>query len=408
MEMETDRISNLPSECLEQILTHMPLKEAMGTSVLSSQWRHRASRLPHLVFDGKCHSSDIDHLLLVHNGPVHKFQLSGCKVVGTDKDLDRWILYLSQKSIKEFILLQYRPGRPYKLPSSLFSCQGLTSLELCTCVLKPPSSFKGFKSLKSIDFEEVTMDQDVFEDFIIGCRFLERLRLVHCQGLIHLNIDAPNLQYLYFRGGFKDINLVNATNLVDVSVVVDDDKYLNYHRQVSGPSSNLVKFLSYLPNHVKNLEFHGLSLMYLAIGALPGKLCKSYSHLTCLHLSISLTDPEQCLTALCLLRSCPALQELRIQVNPWDGKAVGKGNFWLDNDRKCLFRQLRRVDINDIRDVKGEIEFVGYLLMNSPVLERLSLHPYGVDKSKLEKKLLRYKRSSVNSKIIFPGPSGYF
>ncbi|CAL2279439.1 unnamed protein product [Prunus armeniaca] len=82
--MELDRISNLPSDVLAKLLSHLWVREAVRTSVLSSKWRYRSAMLPHLVFDDECVSSlehisfvnIVDHVLLGHIAPIHKFKLS--------------------------------------------------------------------------------------------------------------------------------------------------------------------------------------------------------------------------------------------------------------------------------------------------------------------------------------------
>ncbi|XP_004295166.1 PREDICTED: F-box/FBD/LRR-repeat protein At1g13570-like [Fragaria vesca subsp. vesca] len=402
--MELDRISNLPSGIMEKILSCLPLKDTVRTSVLSSQWRYKAAMLQHLVFDYQCRSAHsdttfadiVDHVLLAHIGPIHKFELTLDHFAS--KDMDRWILHLSRNSIKEFILRHW--GRPYKIPSCLFSCQDIISLELSCCLLEPPPTFKGFRGLKSLHFDRVFFAQDVFEHLIISCPLLESLTLIYCDSFSHLMIDAPNLKFLYVRGSFKDVLLVNTSNLVDVSIGLEDFEFYVSQRQVSKSSSNLVKILSCLPQ-VQKLDFFCCSTMYLAIGALPVKLPRPCLYLNCLNITLCLSNLEESLTALCLFRSCPALQELEVQVFPGE-EVVAKGNSWLDDNRKCSFSQLRSVFINDIRGSKPELDFIRYLLLNSPVLERMTVQPVpGVESSKIGKKLLRSSRASVHSKLIF-------
>ncbi|KAK9938129.1 hypothetical protein M0R45_014885 [Rubus argutus] len=351
--MELDRISNLPSGIMEQILSCLSIKEAVRASVLSSQWRYKAAMLQDLVFDHRCHSAHrgttfadiVDHVLVAHIGPIHKFKLAG-NYLGTARDIDRWILHLSRNSIKVLILEQYGAAQ-YMVPSWL----------------------QGFE--ESL-LEVVTLAQDVFEKLIVCCPLLERLTLMRCDSFSHLKIDAPNLQFLDVRGSFKDVNLVNTSNLVDVSIGLEDFEFYVEQTRVSDSSSNLVK--KKLPQPCLYLDF--------------------------LHINLTLTNLEESLTALCLLRSCPVLQELEILVFPGH-EAVGKENCWLDYNRRCSLSQLRCVTITEIRNVKAELHFIRYLLLNSPVLERMTvLHVSGIDSSKLEQKLLRLRRASKHTQIV--------
>lgn len=82
--MELDIISNLPSDVIEQILSHLPIRDAVRTSILSRNWRYRWATIRHLVFDNQCVSTQkrisfvniVDHVLQGRIGPMHKFELS--------------------------------------------------------------------------------------------------------------------------------------------------------------------------------------------------------------------------------------------------------------------------------------------------------------------------------------------
>ena len=262
--MKHDRISCLPGHLIDQILSHLPIREAVRTSVLSSKWRYKWASLPNLAFDNQCFAVScqdpliirsklariVDHVLLLHIGPINKFKLSHRDLIGVT-DIDRWVLHLARRSIKEFVLEIWK-GQRYKIPSCLFSCQTLTHLELFNCWLKPPSTFEGFKNLKSLDLQHVTLAQDVFQNLISSCPLLEKLTLMNFDGFTHLNVDAPNLQFFDVGGKFEDVSFENTFQLAVVSIGL----YLNFEYDQSrshGGSSNLLKFFVHLP-HVRRLE----------------------------------------------------------------------------------------------------------------------------------------------------------
>ncbi|XP_058192022.1 F-box/FBD/LRR-repeat protein At2g04230-like [Rhododendron vialii] len=128
----SDIISNLPCNVLEQILMHLSLDAAVRTSVLSKKWRHIWTKLPQLVFDETfsegCRSVTTNKLmmtiykvLLQHRGPVLKFIVSSVELESCP-EIDQLIRFVSNNGIQE-LTLKLCNGRPYKLPSSLFSCQ---------------------------------------------------------------------------------------------------------------------------------------------------------------------------------------------------------------------------------------------------------------------------------------------
>ncbi|CAN6582686.1 unnamed protein product [Malus baccata var. baccata] len=318
MEMDLDRISNLPCHVIDQILSCLLI-------------RYISAMLPQLVFDNHCVSLQnqstfvniVDHVLLLHIGPVHKFKLSNRDFLATT-DIDRRILHLSR--------------------SSLFNC-----------LLKPPSTFKGFKSLKSLDFQHVTLAQDVFENMVLRCPLLEKLTVMNFDGFSHLNIDAPNLQFFDMGGKFEDVNFKSTSNLAVVSIGLYEHVGNSYRRHPSS-SSNLLMFLAHLPV----LFYPSFPFQHLAIGPVPGKLPQQCLVLNYLSLRISFNDLDEVLIAVCILKSSHALQELEILL----------GENW-----NCPIIQLRLVKLNDILGTKRELEFIRFLLLSSPALEKITVKP---------------------------------
>ena len=249
-----DKISHLPNEVMVKILSCLTLTEAVRTSVLSSKWKYKSAMLPDLVFDEKRQTNAlyvkiVDHVLLVHIGPIPMFKLSNRDVLLAPCDIDRWIIHLSRNSIKKVVLDIFR-GHDYNIPSCLFSCQDIVHLELFGCkLLNFPSTFKGFKSLKNLDFESVTVAQDLF-DKLIGCSpLLERLTLRDCDGFSNLLVNAPNLQYIGASDAFENVNIENALQLADFSI----DLRSNVEWVSAGSnSSNLLKVFDNVP-HIQML-----------------------------------------------------------------------------------------------------------------------------------------------------------
>ncbi|RXH97430.1 hypothetical protein DVH24_007776 [Malus domestica] len=284
---ELDRFSNLLSDVIDQSLSRWPMKEAWKTSVLSSKWRYKTATLPHLVFDNQCFPTKpiatFEHLIkLVHQGPI----ATGPVV--------RWSLHQSRSAIKEFVLEVWR-WNPDEMPSSLFSCQDLVISRIYNCFAQ--TSFH-----------------------------IQRIQ----DGLTHLKINAPNLQFFYFVGYFGDLNLENMLKLVQVCIDLDSDSI----RLVPFSFSPLVKFFVHLPlirRITTQNDFRGTSI-YLALGL------SSEAARILVYFSLS----AQVLSAQCLLRSSPALQELEIMVCV-DETDVQEGISWLDDYQNYQFSQLRLV-----------------------------------------------------------------
>ncbi|XP_038715721.1 F-box/FBD/LRR-repeat protein At1g13570-like isoform X2 [Tripterygium wilfordii] len=412
--MELDKISSLPGHIIDQILSQLPIKDAVRTSVLSSKWRYRWAKIPHLVFDNKCVSVPsedqtfgknklthiIDHVLLLHNGPIQKFKLSHRDLIGIC-DVDRWILYLSRSTIREFVLEIWK-GQRYKLPSCLFSFENLIHLELFNCLLKPPSTFKGFRSLKSLDLQHITLAPDAFENLISSCPLLEKLTLMNFDGFTHLKIDAPNLQFFDIGGVFEYISFESTFQLSLVSVGLYANKNA---RNVSLEAIKWHSFFTDLP-HVRRLEIQCFFLKYLADGGAPRMLPKPCLDLNYLSLRINFNDREENSAALCILRSSPNLLELELLVRSEEQNAVEELTYgWVQDHWKCHLEHLRLVKIVGISGVRYELDFIRFMLLSSPALERMTIKPASSDGGwDLMKELLRFRRASVQAEIVYMDP----
>lgn len=56
--MNEDRISQLPEALILEILSQLPTKDAMATSLLSKQWKSLWKMMPKLNFDSSDHRFD--------------------------------------------------------------------------------------------------------------------------------------------------------------------------------------------------------------------------------------------------------------------------------------------------------------------------------------------------------------
>lgn len=417
MEEVSDRISNLPGHIIDRILSHLPIRDAVRMSVLSSKWRYKWATLPHLIFDKDCCPSSseaqlviksklvgiIDHVLLLHTGMIHKFKLSH-KDLQAVPDIDRWILHISRSSVKEFILEIWK-GQRYKIPSCLFSSKHLIHLELFNCLLSLPPSFKGFLNLKSLDLQHITLTQDAFENLIANCPLLERLTLMNFDGFGHLKIHAPNLQFFDIGGVYEDVTFEDTSLLSIISIGL----YVNVHHEISATqrsTSNLVKFFIHLPR-IRRLEVQGYFLKHLAVGNMPGKLPVACLELSYLSMRINFNDIKEWKAALCILRSSPNLVELEMLARPEEDNVVRAGlSFWAESNHfDCPLYQLRVVRIVDVVGLRPELDFIKFLLANSPMLEKLTVKPASNDGGlELLKELVRYKRASVQAEVIYVDP----
>ncbi|CAN0876707.1 F-box/FBD/LRR-repeat protein At1g13570 [Linum grandiflorum] len=358
-----DLITDLPQSILESILSRMPIRDAVRTSILSTKWRYRWTILSQLVFDDSCVEacnerslvesnliSFITRTLFLHQGPIHKFQLS-TSYLQCCPDLDQWLLFLSRTDIKELIV-ELGECEWFRIPSSLFNCKRLTRLELCRCEFNPPPSFKSFLHLRSLNLYEVQVGRDAIESLISGCPLLESLSLSYFDSLA-LTIRAPNLKYLCLEGEFTDICLENTPSLLALSIAV----YMTEDTAEHLDQSSCCNFINFLG---------GVPLLERLIGHIY--FTKGSSHTLA-----AMEAPDLAFWA----EECP---------------------------RDFIFKQLGHVKMTDMSGLPHEMELIKFLLANSPALEVMSITPsvYATD-SRLDMliELLRFRRASPEAEISF-------
>ncbi|MFQ6669875.1 hypothetical protein Gotur_034959 [Gossypium turneri] len=123
-----DRISNFSDHILCHILSFLPIKEAVRTSIISTKWRNLFASISIIEFDGDllCRLTDrnidsfknfVDRLLKFpdQNDGDHDFDVSG------------WICAALCRGVKEIDLRLYNLGNVLPV---LFTCHSLVNLTL--------------------------------------------------------------------------------------------------------------------------------------------------------------------------------------------------------------------------------------------------------------------------------------
>ncbi|XP_038726308.1 F-box/LRR-repeat protein At3g59200-like isoform X2 [Tripterygium wilfordii] len=223
-----DRISNLPGDVLPAILAKLPLRDAVRTSILSTDWRYKWCVLSQLVIDNHHIESAnsqrssfttwekiqtiVYNYLRYHNDAIEKFKLSTSCPWPNYGDLYQLIYFLSKKEVKEVSLEQHN-WPIHDVPDPLFSFQHLSTLQLTGCRVKLPFELEGLKFLVSLHLIKVYIDDETFARLISGCPAMERLVLLRIEVIHHFRIVGPSLKGLKIVSNFESISFENCPNL---------------------------------------------------------------------------------------------------------------------------------------------------------------------------------------------------
>ncbi|XP_077228169.1 F-box/LRR-repeat protein At3g26922-like [Tasmannia lanceolata] len=410
-------ISNLSDDILSLILSRIPLREAVRTSVLSKRWRYLWCSIPYLQLD----------MNLIINPPtlswIYKDQMRkwayavqnildscrdpilGCSICipirkeFTD-NLDEFVLFLCRNGIQDLYL--WNSCGFYQFPTDAYFCQSLKKLTLIRCNVVLPPVFEGISCLTTLAVTDVSITNDDLERLISSCQLLESLcffdDILEEKKFRKVRVSALNLLSLEIHSSMPTrVSLKTAPRLEEVF-------YKPFRYYSCNEAKRLVELLMNL-GHVVSLKLKLFESTAKSLNRM--KLPKSLSGLNLKKLTLDVKyDVERFLS--CLLRSCSNLQELNIIITKgfFEEKGFVHETYWERHEPfECLMYHLTTVRINMsyLNNCCG-IGFMEFLLKNAYVLKRMSIIYYKGLKEQMEaeiSKLSLLQRASQHAVLEF-------
>lgn len=218
-----DRLSILPSDVLNIILSKLPTKDAVKSSILSTRWKNLWKSLTNLDFDdstlcssrgrnsigGASFSAFVNRVIISRDTPlIKKFRLSLWMPVHAFRII-AWVDAAVKQQVQEVDISLQLDGC-YMLPNCLFLCESLTVLKLkIDSPLKVPDDIC-LPKLKVLCLSHVVV-LDVFsiQQLLCSCPVLEEFSLLDCdwKSIKRTSIIAHNLKSLtihHFRCSLLD------------------------------------------------------------------------------------------------------------------------------------------------------------------------------------------------------------
>ncbi|KAJ0430587.1 putative F-box domain, FBD domain, leucine-rich repeat domain superfamily [Helianthus annuus] len=362
-----DRLSRLPEEILSHILSLMPMKFAVQTSILSKRWRYIWMFVTNLDF-GDIHSMDSLHSLT--------------KIV--DRVVSNWIDELVRLKISELDL----QVQQLQLPPSMFTCRTLTKLRLdrsgyafrdvweFKCPVNLPclktldiavyatpsvNAFKlisGCPKLENLSLEVTWFNMNEEEDYVFNIPTLKRLKLTWSKYDLRINkviLNVPNLEHLYVCGALRSVFVMeDVSSLVEASVPLD---YVSYGHL----SAELLKGLS----GVKSLSVYNQSSPCDVNSPLP--IFPSMTHLV-------LKRFRHFGQIFQFLESSPELKQMCVTLaEPFQQKPEEYS--WVEPELvpACMLTNLTTIKYSICEWWKRDIPFLKYMMGNAKVLKTITI-----------------------------------
>ncbi|KAL9145919.1 hypothetical protein ABFS82_13G076400 [Erythranthe guttata] len=219
--LSPDRLTDLPDAVLCHILSFLPTKFSVRTSILGQRWRYLWSFLPNLVFDCKEQHTAIDRVLLLHKlQKIDTFRLAdGIECCGNQ--IEAWVTFAVDRNVQSLDFY----CRPYDtaLLRRIFTCKTLVDLRLDSCGVVPNigGGVVCLPRLKKLCLINVHYEGDEsLPHLLSGCPVLEELEIYLFIHSCHCKISSPTIKRLVINLRFDGKAfkyLENKNNRVEIN-----------------------------------------------------------------------------------------------------------------------------------------------------------------------------------------------
>lgn len=211
---EGSSLSELNENVLSHIISFLPTRDAIRTSILSKEWKYRWHTIPILCFDDmKGRTKDLVKIVdtsLLRRGPFNvirfslhcnwdKVDLNDEGMVDMMSRIHAWTYHLVRCNVQEVELNLRICYRELTLPYRFVNCRTLTSLTIIA-----PQSFVRLPStvclsnLRKLDLRvRGVQDWQHTQKLFSGCPMLEDVRIKECSWdcLKGVSVISPRLQH---------------------------------------------------------------------------------------------------------------------------------------------------------------------------------------------------------------------
>lgn len=207
----------LLQDILHTIISRLPIREAVRTSVLSSHWKHiwcsrtqlefsfrslvrkKGANIPRSTISEYVFIQRVDAVLKQHSGiGVEKLEVDFSPLHAEHSEhIDTWVKFAIASKIKQLsfdFVIQYPSTEPYIFPFQFFyatSGSHLQSIKLGSISLKQQASIKFLVNLKTLELVDVNITDDELKVMLFNCKVLEFFGISRCKFITSLHTPHP-------------------------------------------------------------------------------------------------------------------------------------------------------------------------------------------------------------------------
>ncbi|XP_037439176.1 F-box/FBD/LRR-repeat protein At1g13570-like [Triticum dicoccoides] len=403
------KFHDLPEDVLCTILSKLPAKEAVRTSVLSTDWRCTWTACPRLSFGVDDVSTNakrkhqhtqmfidrVNAVLTKHSGrAVDQLEIKFIFETKLVDHLNNWIRFAMSAHTKSLAFDLAPPdnfpkyGDHYRFPFEQFTDNKSVSCLAClqlsfVCFEPPPANFIGFPNLRKLHLHVLKTTRQDLESILSSCVNLEWLSLLRCHLKDQMKVVRRPLSHLrYLKVVHCDITKIEF-NAPMLSTFVYDGPYIPITLHHAAKLENAtIRFLGAVFQHcIASLlnglpDVHNLTL-HLGMQELEARWMlnspRVFSHLR--HVQILLIihyeEYDKILYLVSFLRVAPFIEKLEVHFHDI-------GTLWFATDGPLRQEMppcedklvnLKDVRVTGFRGARGQAEFLMHVVENAPAIE---------------------------------------
>ncbi|XP_059661240.1 F-box protein At1g80960-like [Cornus florida] len=425
-----DLISNLRDKLLCSIISLLPAKEAVATTLLSSRWSHLWRSLYRLDFD-PVHVEDVNLLDLIpfqiieHVVSSQRTNVTVCRISHSPEDWPSLLKLINRlkvnKSIEELRLTCIDDGNGTVqylessiLPVSLFRCGTLRVLELNNYQLSVDDSiaaaFEGCVNLTTLKLNSVRVTPESLFRIICNCEFLENLSLCSCIGLDYIKIISNHNYFKFLELRNLDLYKIEIY-LKSVTELVLDNVQYSKRCYINCPDLRVFRAFG---KNMTNSEILGRCCGLLRSSTKYGEEFLSAPNLCVLCTELDLNDLRDSILFAFILKSSVRLQKIDVtnRANPSSSKLpYNESPFWEKPElSNKITPHLKLVWIRGFAGKEREMMLANHLIKNAIMLEKIVIQcddNCSREGAVITRTLRWLPMASMNASVILKPPSKF-
>ncbi|CAO2040957.1 unnamed protein product [Urochloa humidicola] len=405
-----DHISSLPDGLLFNIVSRLPLKDAVRTTVLSPRWRRVWASIPLVLDDSnlcrnlpnngdtKAIAKAVSNTLYAHPGPFHCISLAYTCNYAASQDsgalLSSWLSILSDRDVHYLYLKNQSSDSYAALPINILHIASLAHLYLDLWAFPSTNNLRRdvgvFPHLLNLTLQRTcirTIDLDRLIQYSLKLMQLVLIRSDRTPPIVL--IRSLSLRCLVFwKSIAHELDVRIATDLERLIMSADlpyEPPSKNFHITVNIGSAREIKVLGYL-----NPAIHILKISE-TVETVPSQRTILPS-VNILGLKVQFGVPEKGKMLLSFLRCFPNVMTLHIMADEVD-EPTDKLNssFWKEaGPVMCVRFSIVRLVFKNFRGSLSELAFLRFVWERSKVLQQMVLVlANGVDLASVQEALTK-------------------